>query len=257
MPRRLQRLRQHQRAAPFVGGKMGVAAGQGEPVIIPHGRAAVDFRADVQIGCHALDDGQLLPVLLAKHRRIGLCGTQQLRHHGRHAVEMPRPYPAAQQIRQAAHPHEAGKARRIHGGDIGGVKQTAPCARELHGIAGFITRIAGKILVGAELLGIHEDRSDHDIGQCEAFRHQCQMASVQRAHGRHEGDTLARGLPGPHLGAQFCGRSQGGQCVGHAVFTKEHPQGALTGWRRCGRYGTTVQARTRDNRDCSCDRARQ
>ncbi len=53
--------------------------------------SAYDLHRQVQIGAHAADDGQLLVVLLAKHREVRLHDAEQLGHHGGHAIEMPGP----------------------------------------------------------------------------------------------------------------------------------------------------------------------
>ena len=50
----------------LVGRQVGVAAGEGQPVVVPHGRAADHLHRPGQVGDHPAHDRQLLEVLLAE-----------------------------------------------------------------------------------------------------------------------------------------------------------------------------------------------
>ena len=87
---RLQAAVQRQRAGAVVAGQPHVAAGQGEPVGLADGRADLDPHRDVEVAHDAADDRDLLGVLLAEERDVGLGDVQQLRHDRRHAGEVRR-----------------------------------------------------------------------------------------------------------------------------------------------------------------------
>jgi len=71
-------------------------------------------------------------------------------------------------------------------------------------VARQVTRIAGEILVRAELQRIDEDAHGHALGELAGAVHEAQMALVQVAHGGNEADGMtARALgtrPRAHLG---------------------------------------------------------
>ena len=71
----------------------------------------------IEVGNHPPDDRQLLRVLLAEIRHVGLNDVEQLQHHGRDAVEMAGPVSPAQVIGQSADVHRAAQRARIHLGD--------------------------------------------------------------------------------------------------------------------------------------------
>ena len=59
-------------------------------------------------------------------------------------------------------------------------------------IASLVTRVAGEILVRAELRRVHEERDDDEIALAAAARMERPVTRVERAHGRHQPDRLVR-----------------------------------------------------------------
>ena len=79
------------------------------------------------------------------------------------------------------------------------------CARafKLCEVACFVARIAGEILVGAELGGVHENRDDDAVGGGEGLAHQRQVPHMKSAHGRHEGNGPPLFPPCRNLGPEL------------------------------------------------------
>ncbi|GAA3298718.1 hypothetical protein GCM10020295_35030 [Streptomyces cinereospinus] len=88
VPSREQRAGQRERRTPLLGREVAVAAGQGQAVVLPHGRDADDLDAEVQVPHHAADQGELLGVLLAEERHVGAGEVEQLGDDREHAVEV-------------------------------------------------------------------------------------------------------------------------------------------------------------------------
>jgi len=140
---------------------------------------------------------QLLVVLLAEQRDVGLHDVQQLQHHGGDAAEV-----AGTEL--ALEDGDLGRRRidvialrlRVHlrlvrreqVGNTGGL--------ELLAVGRERARVAVEVLAGAELQPIDEDAGDHAIGLLAGLAHQRDMALVQVTHGGDEGDLAGAGAGG-------------------------------------------------------------
>ena len=92
--------------------------------------------------------------------------------------------------------HDAGgEARRIHRLDRRRPDQVDAGFRQSRRVGIECARIAREVLVRGELRGIDEDRDHHAPRAPARQPDQRQVALMQRAHGRHERDVLARVAP--------------------------------------------------------------
>ena len=146
----------------------------------------------IQIARHAANHGQLLPVLLAKQRQIGLDLIEQLADHGGHPIEMPWPRRTAQPVTDAGDGDVGGIARRVHHRDFGRPDQRHALSAQQIKIAFARAGIRREILVRAELARIDEDRDGNVIGAAFCLPHQGQMPFMQRPHGGHQGQLACR-----------------------------------------------------------------
>src|SRR3546814_20828279 len=95
----------------------------------------------------------------------------------------------------------------IHGADIGRPEQAYAFLDEQRGVARLVARIGCKILIGAELRWIDENRRDGMVGDAPAHADEREMAVVQRHHRRDQRADLppllqCRTGPGPHRAVQ-------------------------------------------------------
>ncbi len=74
---------------------------------------------------------------------------------------------------------------------------------QLAGILGQRARIAGEVLVGAELGRVDENAGDGARGLLAGAFDQMDVATVQVPHGGHESHSFSRLPPGGDLSAQF------------------------------------------------------
>jgi|GEM_PF-5156961 len=142
----------------------------------------------VEIAGHAADHGELLPVLFAEQRHVGQDLVEQLADHGGDAVEMAGARGAAEAVADARDRHVGGEALRIHRLDRRRPEERHAFRFQQRTVAFELARILVEILVGAELERVHEDRDDDVIGPFAGLAHKCQMAFMECAHGRNEGD---------------------------------------------------------------------
>ena len=80
--------------------QQAVARAHREPVGLAHRGTAHDARVEEEGVHEALDELQLLEVLLAEIRALGSREQQEFQHDGQHAVEMPRPRGALERQRE-------------------------------------------------------------------------------------------------------------------------------------------------------------
>ncbi len=144
----------------------------------------------IEIRRHLLDNATLLGVLLAEKSRVGLCDVEKLEHHRRHAAEMARPRRAAQAVLELRDLDEAAKIRRINCRRVRHKDQMDTLSGAKLNVFIQWPRVAGKILVGAELHRIDENRHDDKIARLPGCLDQTDVAGVQRAHGRYQPDRL-------------------------------------------------------------------
>ena len=186
---------------PLFGRQVLVAAGQRQSVFRAPRIDGNNPHGDVQIVRHALDDGQLLIIFFAEAGGIGLHDVEQLAHHGGHAAEMVRAELAAQFVLQVRRfdlvilPHARIKlllARREQHAHAG--------IAQFGGIFFQRARILVEIFALPELQAVHKHAHHNVFGGGTRLGDQCQMACVQVAHGRHEGDAVDGFAPSAQLG---------------------------------------------------------
>ena len=112
---------------------------------------------------------------------------------------------------------------RIHFRSVGHIDEIDAMRLELGDIIGFVARIGVEILTFAELGRIDEQAGNHHAAIAPRTVDQCEVAFVQRAHGRHQADQLARVAMGLRCRAQIGGGAddfQGGLffVVGHGTI---------------------------------------
>ena len=163
-----------------------------------------DVDTEVEVGCQAPHDRELLIVLLAEHGDVRSSGAEQLGDHGGHAVEVARPRGALHRLGQPCDMDRGGEPAGIHGSgsrdvhdiDIGGSTDSQVVVDR--------PRVLVEVALLAELQRIHEDRHDHLVGEPAGGVDQFEMAPMQGAHGGHEGDRVTGGAggvrPGAHTG---------------------------------------------------------
>ncbi len=186
-----QRRRQGRRRLPIGRGQEGVARRHGEAVRLPDRRHPDDGGRKIEIGGHAADDGELLPILFPEQRDIGRDLVEQFGDDSGDAIEMPRPGGTAQRIRQPRHLHAGRGARRNHGSDVRRPEDGRARRRQQRRIGRLLPGIAIEILAHAELQRIDEDRHHDMVGAAPRGIDQRQMAGVQRPHRRHQRDARA------------------------------------------------------------------
>ena len=83
------------------------------------------------------------------------------------------------------------------------------CALKFFAVANEHARIFCKILVGAELLRIDEDRRNHRRAIASGSFDERQVPRVQRTHGRHQPDDAAFRACLPRVFLHPCNRADG------------------------------------------------
>ncbi len=141
---------------------------------------------NIEVAHDAANDLKLLIILLAEAGDVGPRLEQQLRHDGRDALEMAGAKTPAQALGKGSRIDRHGEARRIDFGNARRIKKIASGGGQFRRISLLVARIAREILAWAELRRIDEEARDHALGQLPRPRNECEMARVQRAHGRHE-----------------------------------------------------------------------
>ena len=192
-----ERPRHTHRSVALRRGEAPVAARLGDTVGVAHDGVSDHVDAHVEIGGHLRDDRQLLEVLLSEDRRIGANRTEQLGDHGHDPFEVAGTHRPLHQIGERPGDHTGlevvGVHRRggrcVHGGDAGG--------RTGRHVVVDRTRVAVEVGGLVELQRVHEDRHHHVVASSGGVGDQCQMAVVERAHGRHEPDGPPARLPDP------------------------------------------------------------
>lgn len=106
--------RQHEGRLALLRAQVGVTRAFGQTVSLAHDGTADDGHVHVQVGHHALDDGELLGVLLPEKSAMRLHDVEELRDHRAHAAEVPRARGAAQRVGERFHDHEGVVGRGVH-----------------------------------------------------------------------------------------------------------------------------------------------
>lgn len=71
-----------------LGGELAIPGGEGEAVIFSNGGMSDDLCLDIEVANHAIDNGELLEVFLAKDGKVGLENIKELEDDGEDAVEV-------------------------------------------------------------------------------------------------------------------------------------------------------------------------
>jgi hypothetical protein len=149
----------------------------------------------VKVAGHARDDLELLKILFAEDRHVRQRLDEELCHHGGDPLEVGGAETVLQADgRGACQGYGRGGALRIH--------LVHPRRENQVGKAGQLTeilldgaRVGGKVLVWSELCRVDEDRRHDPVGLFSGQPREGEMAFMQRAHGRHEGDAPAGAAP--------------------------------------------------------------
>jgi hypothetical protein len=184
-------------------GEITIAGTHRQTVRLTQRCGALDPHRHGQILDHAPNHHQLLEVLLAEHRDIGLHHVEEFAYHGGDTDKVAWPAGAAQYARQAGHLDARLLRLRlwVHDPDTRREQQIGALFLEHLGIARQRARIAVEVFTGTKLQRVDEDTHHHPVGQLAGDLDQRQMAGVQIAHGRHEGH-IAAASPDLHLGTQ-------------------------------------------------------
>ena len=194
-----QRLVQHRRLLPLRLGEVDVARAHRKPVRLADGRTDHDIDMEAEVGGHPPDDGQLLRVLLAEDRDMGLDGIEELRDDRRHSAEMSGPHRPLEHRGQLLHMHGCLESRRVHFAHRRSEHVLRSRVRRGHDILRERPGVALEILTRSELEGVDEDRRHHDVGVLPRQADERQVAGVQRPHRRDDRNALP-------LAAQRVGR---------------------------------------------------
>ena len=180
-----------------------------------------DVDTEVEVGCEAPHDRELLVVLLAEHREVGSSGGEQLGDNSGDPVEVAGSRRSLHWFGQPSDMDRGGEPAGIHGSgsrdvhdiDIGGSTDSQVVVDR--------PRVPVEVALLAELQRIHEDRHDHLVGEPAGRIDQFEMAPMQGAHGGHECDRVTGGASGIRPGAH----------TGRGVDHGGHPATLLRGRR--------------------------
>ena len=159
----------------------------------------------VEVAHHTLDDGQLLPVLLAKIRHMGGREQKELEHHGAYALKMRGAAHAAQPPRHIRHVDPGAVIRRIHGFGRRVEKRVHAQALGGGGVALQVARVGGQVFARAELRGVHKKAHHHAVGMLPRMAHEGFMPGMVIAHSGNKGDAVALIPPLPAKGTNIVG----------------------------------------------------
>ncbi len=180
-----------------------IARRQRQAVLGAHRLGGDDVDRQRELVGHAAHDHQLLVVLLAEHRHARLHAREQLHHHRAHALEEAGAEFAFEDVAQVVRRLDAVFLRLGVHVALGGREQHVDAfLLQLLDVCLQRARVFVEVFVGAELQPVDEDRRDHRVAVLARQAHQAQVALMQVAHGRHEGDAVLAA----QLVAQFLDR---------------------------------------------------
>jgi len=193
------------RDAALLGTQILVARAHGEAVGLAHRRPRHDVDGEGEVADQVADHLQLLVVLASEQGNIRPHQVEQTRHHAGHAIEMTGARGTLQNIGQTGHAdaHRRLDPERVHRLDPGQEQQIATGPGQALGIGLGGARVAGKVLVRAELGRVDEHTGHHPVGVAAGQFDERMVTRVQVAHGRHQRDALAALTPAGEMGAQF------------------------------------------------------
>lgn len=157
--------RQHEGRLALLRAQVGVTRAFGQTVSLAHDGTADDGHVHVQVGHHALDDGELLGVLLPEKSAMRLHDVEELRDHRAHAAEVPRARGAAQRVGERFHDHEGVVGRGVHVVHFRVEDDVDAVALADARIALEIARVGLVVLARSELDGVDEYRDDDAVAR--------------------------------------------------------------------------------------------
>ena len=129
---------------------------------------------------HAPDDRELLGVLAAEVGPVGLEDVEQLRHHGRDAAEVAGPALALEGRRPPRRrPPQVSKPAGYISAGAGREQEVAAGLGQEPAVALEVARVAGEVLLGSELGGVHEELAATCGTRAARAAHERQVAGVQ------------------------------------------------------------------------------
>jgi hypothetical protein len=149
----------------------------------------VDLDVEVQVPHQPTHDRELLIVLLAEHREVGLRREEEPGDDRRDAAEVAGPVAATQLLGQALDLDPGAVPRRVDLLGRRGEDDVTAGAPELRDVALEVAGVAVEVLVRPELRRVHEDADDHSIGGDPRLPHEREVPLVKRPHRRHERDA--------------------------------------------------------------------
>ena len=187
---------QQQGALALLLAEPAVAAGQREPVGLPHGRDGDDLHGDVEVEDHPADRRELLGVLLPEQREVRSGQVQQLEHDGADPIEVARATGALEDLAEGpgADPDEG--CGRVDDVGVRGEHHVRSLPLEQREVGGQGPGIAVEVLTGPELQRVDEDRCDDAVGLLAGRADQLRVPLVQGAHRHDDRDPAGQGLAG-------------------------------------------------------------
>ena len=150
--------------------------------------AADDLERLVEVAHHLADDGELLGVLAPEVGAVGLHEVKQLGDDGGDAIEVAGPRGALEAFGDAADADAGGVALGVHDVDAGEEGERDAGRLEEREVLRLGPGVAGEVLVGPELRGVHEDRGDDGRAVGTRGLDERDVPSMERAHGGDEAD---------------------------------------------------------------------
>ena len=214
-------------------GEILIARAHREPVGLAHRGCADDLHAQAQVRDHAANHGELLEVLLAEDRHVGIDDVEQLGHHGGDALEMAGTELTTENAGDPRH-FDARRLRGTIGIDLahlGHEHEIAAGVLEHLRILRGRAWIVREVLVGAELHGVDEDAGDELVAMRARGFDETHVPRMQVAHGGHEHHAQLLRVPRRHLRAHI---GNGGDRQHRRSL---HGQAALHAWNSCSGPG--------------------
>ena len=151
---------------------------------LSYGRRYQHLHAQVEVARHALDNQNLLRILLPENSCVRPARRKELGNDCRHTSEMARSRGAAEPIRQPGYVHVGHKTVRIHLLDRGRKDHVAACRLDQADISIKVTRVGRIIFVRPKLCGIDKKADNHDIPVPACAPDQAAVARVEVSHRR-------------------------------------------------------------------------
>ena len=140
----------------------------------------------------------MLIIFLAEYRHIRAALIEQLGYNGSHTAEKMRPRRAAQSLAQTRHGDMSGKVLQVDFIARRRENQIDAERGKVFHVFFMVAGIAVEILMRRELSRIDEYRDHRAAARLDGQSDERKMPLMQRAHGRHQDDFVARGAPWRH-----------------------------------------------------------